>query len=536
MGCRKKNGLEGSSTRLTAEHNRCLNGDIARNALQLIPWEGYPEMPHYLLAGAGFSRNWGGWLANEAFEYLLGASEIDGHLRSLLWDAKLRGEGFEGALAVAQQAYLFEKGPKSQNALGRLTQAVIGMFESMQRGFNNIEQADPRSDISVQEFLSQFDAIFTLNQDTLLETIYAGNVRWSERWYGSLLPYMKFVREPEWTYPSMLRELLTEDLALIPDQNYQPIYKLHGSYNWLADPHGERLVVIGGNKSISIDKFAVLARYQSEFRLKLMEPKSFLMIIGYSFSDSHINSTIIDAIRNAGQEAPGVCRPARQLAEGDGATMNLHETPESLTQPSPDLLPIAIRAFASPREKANDNKSARKRWAKPAPASEWTLIFDTETTVNAAQRLRIGAYQFRKGDELDEAGLFYDPTIVSEEEVRLLRRFCGEGGHKLRTVTEFVNDVLYDRAYDLRASIVGFNLPFDISRLAVAHGSARGKTMRGGFTFKLSEKRWRPAIQIRHLNAPASLIQLRIRRSDATLGDNAIGKLRPVIVVAHSSI
>jgi hypothetical protein len=69
--------------------------------------------------------------------------------------------------------------------------------------------------------------------------------------------------------------------------------------------------------------------------------------------------------------------------------------------------------------------------------------------VNAAQRLRIGAYQFRKGDELDEAGLFYDPAIVSEEEVHLLRRFCGEGGHKLRTVTEFVDDVLYDRAYDL---------------------------------------------------------------------------------------
>ena len=57
---------------------------------------------------------------------------------------------------------------------------------------------------------------------------------------------------------------------------------------------------------------------------------------------------------------------------------------------------------------------------------------------------------------------------------------------KLRTVSEFVDEVLYDRAYDLRASIVGFNLPFDISRLAIEHGSARGKAMRGGFTFKLS--------------------------------------------------
>ena len=37
--------------------------------------------------------------------------------------------------------------------------------------------------------------------------------------------------------------------------------------------------------------------------------------------------------------------------------------------------------------------------------------------------------------------------------------------------------------------------------------SARGKAMRGGFTFKLSRQWWRPAIQVRRLNARASLIQ-----------------------------
>ena len=63
---------------------------------------------------------------------------------------------------------------------------------------------------------------------------------------------------------------------------------------------------------------------------------------------------------------------------------------------------------------------------------------------------------------------------------------AGDNVVMLRTVDEFVDEVLYGRAYDLRASIVGFNLPFDISRLAIGHGSARGKAMRGGFTFKLS--------------------------------------------------
>jgi hypothetical protein len=177
-----------------------------------------------------------------------------------------------------------------------------------------------------------------------------------------------------------------------------------------------------------------------------------------------------------------------------------------VAEPSPML--IAVRAFAPPPSaKPHPEPSRKPRSGKPAPPSEWTLVFDTETAIDAAQRLRIGAYQFRKGDELEEAGLFYDPATVSPAELNLLQRFCGESGHKLRTVAEFVDEALFARAYDLRASIVGFNLPFDLSRLAIKHGSARGKVMRGGFTFKLSRLWWRPAVQVRHLNARASLIQ-----------------------------
>jgi hypothetical protein len=189
--------------------------------------------------------------------------------------------------------------------------------------------------------------------------------------------------------------------------------------------------------------------------------------------------------------------------------VNLRPSPESLITPPPDsdLLPIAVRAFAPPPDRPIGNNGAHKRRGDPASPSEWTLVFDTETAVDAAQRIRIGAYQFRKADELDEAGLFYDPAAVEEAELEALRRFASDGKMNLRTVSEFVDQVLYDRAYDLRASIVGFNLPFDISRLAIKHGSARGKAMRGGFTFKLSRHWWRPAIQVRHLNARASLMQ-----------------------------
>ena len=83
------------------------------------------------------------------------------------------------------------------------------------------------------------------------------------------------------------------------------------------------------------------------------------------------------------------------------------------------------------------------------------------------------------------------------------------------THTKFVEDVFFRRGYDLRATIVGFNLPFDIARLPVGWTPARGK-MRGGFSFKLSEKRWRPRVQVKHLSGRAAFIQFTspTKRSD----------------------
>jgi SIR2-like domain len=190
---------------------------------------------------------------------------------------------------MVQEAHAFNKSDETKQRLDRLTQALIGMFNAMQAAFNKLDYRT--SELRLQRFLSQFDAIFTLNQDTLLETLYAGP-RWSERWYGSYLPYMKFIEEPAQPYIFMLRDPMTQDSEFITRENDQPIYKLHGSYNWFAEPHGERLLVMGGNKTASIGTFRVLARYQDEFQAMLSQPDIHLMVIGYSFGDAHINGAI----------------------------------------------------------------------------------------------------------------------------------------------------------------------------------------------------------------------------------------------------
>jgi hypothetical protein len=56
-----------------------------------------------LLTSAGFSRNWGGWLANEAFEYILGRPEIGEDLRTCLWRDNVKRRGFEDTLGELPQ-------------------------------------------------------------------------------------------------------------------------------------------------------------------------------------------------------------------------------------------------------------------------------------------------------------------------------------------------------------------------------------------------------------------------------------------------
>jgi hypothetical protein len=170
-----------------------------------------------------------------------------------------------------------------------------------------------------------------------------------------------------------------------------------------------------------------------------------------------------------------------------------------------DILPILLRAYVPvPTEEPKKN-GGKSKLAQP---SEWSLIFDCETTIDATQNLRFGTYQLRKGRKLIEAGIFYEPEIQSGAEKDLLGKVAAKRGIELRTREDFVESVFFDRAYDLRANIIGFNLPFDLSRLIIKEpGSAKGKTMAGGFSLQLSNKPWRPRVQIRHLNSRAALIQ-----------------------------
>jgi SIR2-like domain len=256
-----------------------------------------------ILLGAGFSRNWGGWLASEAFEYLLGCREVvrDAHLRDLLWKHHLAG-GFEDVLEELQIAYA--RDPQgNEKALFAFQAATSRMFDDMNRAFIDRTEWEFQNDQShmVRTFLMKFEGIFSLNQDVLLERHYCNDnilLGSTGRWSGAQLPGLKRTPSPEplnsncWARSTWVSKPALEFKV---DSGFQPIFKLHGSSNW-KNAEGKPLLVMGGAKVGEIGRNPILSWYSQLFEQYLMAPNARLMVIGYGFRDPHINAAIGRAV------------------------------------------------------------------------------------------------------------------------------------------------------------------------------------------------------------------------------------------------
>jgi hypothetical protein len=179
-----------------------------------------------------------------------------------------------------------------------------------------------------------------------------------------------------------------------------------------------------------------------------------------------------------------------------------------------------------------DQKPEPKRPStRPAPALQYVLLLDTETTTDSKLSLNFGVYQFCEADAdaqfvCLEEGLFYADDLDAAQ-VEVLRRYVRNenrkrtGGKnprlKLYSRSAFVEKVLYV-AIQTNAAIVAFNLPFDLSRLAVEYRVGRGGGKRGWsfVLFQYQDKKtgkwqpntFRPRIKLIPKNSKAAFIRL----------------------------
>jgi hypothetical protein len=248
-----------------------------------------------LLLGAGFSANWGGLVATELTNDLMSRVQENPQLLTML-----NSKNFEDVLAQVQAEYLHSRSGESEKRLTLMQGALSDVFRQMNEHFTSHE-LEFSNDLahSVRKFLVRFDAIFTLNQDLLLEVHYNNQdagLWYGTRWQGYDLPGLREISDPR---PLSSRAQSTwhpqEPFQL--NVNRQPYFKLHGSTAWkTAD--GKSLLVVGRDKLGTIKRHPILHWNYQRFEEYLARPNTRLMVIGYGFGDEHINDSLIQAHEN----------------------------------------------------------------------------------------------------------------------------------------------------------------------------------------------------------------------------------------------
>ena len=194
---------------------------------------------------------------------------------------------------------------------------------------------------------------------------------------------------------------------------------------------------------------------------------------------------------------------------------------------------MAIRAFSETKGGAHDER-------RPSPRTftlpEHALVLDTETTTDATQTLLFGdaclialnSKKHARGTCLREV-IFYADDLAERDPngLEVLREYARinpadidtKRRHKridFMSRREFVEGEFYKLAYKAQCLVVGFNLFFDLPRLAVAASDAR-RSYGGGFSLTLwdyedaggtrSEDSYRPRLLMKSLGSKGQLIQ-----------------------------
>jgi len=154
--------------------------------------------------------------------------------------------------------------------------------------------------------------------------------------------------------------------------------------------------------------------------------------------------------------------------------------------PKPCLLPIAVRVYPQ-RSGEEQEGRPQKSWRRPKAM----FVFDTETRIDATQRLTFGGYRFVVDGQCLEEGLFCADDLpkrdrsVLKKYVEAHRADTSQGNRRVQLLSrfEFLKKI-YKTAYRSRCLLVGFNLPFDLSRLAFDVVPAR-RRFAGGFSLGL---------------------------------------------------
>lgn len=266
-----------------------------------------------LLTGAGFTKNFGGLLASEMWAEIFNHEKIQSQMKI----KELMSDDFD----YESIYYSIMEGSYTGDEKEAMDDAVKSAYEYIDSILRQliISHPNPLELYVVNDLISKFSEtgsynvypetniksfIFTLNQDLFFERLYHNHhdakisipgIKTNSNWFTS------HFNEPlnrEDYCPLPNEEELSRNTDVLSNGNFFLI-KLHGSYNWISFD-GTQKMVIGRGKTDQIQKEPLLKYYFEIFENVLSQNKRRLLIIGYGFSDKHINRIISKAIRDYG--------------------------------------------------------------------------------------------------------------------------------------------------------------------------------------------------------------------------------------------
>lgn len=258
-----------------------------------------------LMTGAGFTKNFGGFLANEMWAKIFNCHEVqkDSVLKNIL----LNDFDYESIYnKIFDVDYSKDKKEAINTAVWKAYRKLDGI------SCNYIPVTDKsKSEIlngtkKIIDYLTkewaQINFFFTLNQDLFIERLISDTKKpiSSPGINKRIINHSNFLKPNECiTLPTHNVLDTTKDAITLSHKELHYI-KLHGSFGWKASD-GSNKFVIGKNKEDQISKEPLLSWYFNNlFKQVLFQRERKLLIIGYSFRDNHINKVIAEAINQYG--------------------------------------------------------------------------------------------------------------------------------------------------------------------------------------------------------------------------------------------
>jgi len=258
-----------------------------------------PTLPKnlILLTGAGFTHNFGGFLAREMWSKIFNNPLVQSNpeIRDLL----LKDFDFESVYFSVLSGARYAEPAKTA-----LKQAVEAAYKDLDETVKNWHfrtenptALDTHKFGELLSFLSERGShkgwFFTLNQDLYMER------HKSYRSPGASFG-QPFVDRDEGggvkliTLPN--EDEMEKAKASLNNAGY---IKLHGSYGWVSSRGGNQMV-IGKNKVDDINQEPLLKWYSDLFKELVFEGNKKLLVIGYGFADNHINDILLKGVQEHG--------------------------------------------------------------------------------------------------------------------------------------------------------------------------------------------------------------------------------------------